>query len=87
MICDLDDGFGDGGLLSRARGCDVDVVALCADDFAGVVVEAFADDDDLAGLVLCGDDAVAGAEWLVGSANVIEGRRNLFIVFGVLVRQ
>ena len=43
------DGYGDGCLPCLIRGCDVDVEALRADDFTGVVVEVFADDNDFAG--------------------------------------
>jgi hypothetical protein len=36
---------------------------------------------------LDGDDSVAGAERLMGSADVVECRRDVFVVVGVLVRQ
>jgi hypothetical protein len=42
LVADFGDGFGDGCLPCLIRGCDVDVEALRADDFTGVVVEAFA---------------------------------------------
>jgi hypothetical protein len=44
---------------------------------------AFTDDDDLAGHFLHGDDAVTGAERLVGSADVIESRGD--VILSVLV--
>jgi hypothetical protein len=36
---------------------------------------------------LDGDDAVAGAERFAGSADVVEGRRNLRVVLRVFVRE
>jgi hypothetical protein len=52
LVADFGDGFEDGCLPCLIRGCDVDVEALRADDLTGVVVEAFADDNDFAGFAL-----------------------------------
>jgi hypothetical protein len=65
----------------------VEIKALCANYFACVVVEAFPDDDDIAYVALHGDDPMAGAEGFVGSADVIERGRDVWVVVGVLVGQ
>ena len=63
------------------------VMILRADHLAGVVVHAFAYDADLARGALHGDDAVPGAERLQRPADVLEGRRDLFLVVRVLARE
>jgi hypothetical protein len=50
-------------------------------------VKSFANDDDVAGVALHGDDAVAGAERSVALADVVQCCRNVLIVVGVLVRE
>ena len=50
-------------------------------------MEAFPDDHDIAHVALHGDDPVAGAEGFVGSADVVERGRDVWVVVGVLVGQ
>ena len=52
-----------------------------------MLAEAFPDDDNIAHLALHDDDPVAGAEGFVGSADVVEGGRDVWVVVGVLVGQ
>ena len=65
----------------------VEIKALCANYFAHIVVEACPNDDNIAHVALHGDDPVAGAEGFAGSADVVEGGRDVWVVVGVLVGQ
>ena len=83
----ISDRFGNCCLVFFDRTSDVDVEPFSANHFSGVVTRVTGHDDDLAGMTLNVDDAVAGAERLVGPADFIEGGGYLFIVLWMFVRQ
>lgn len=87
VVADFGEGFGDAFLSLLGAWGHVEIKALCANYFACVVVEAFPDDDNIAHVALHGDDPVAGAEGFVGSADVVERGRDVWVVVGVLVGQ
>jgi hypothetical protein len=86
-VADRGDRTRDGFLLLQQVGGHVEVEAVGSDDRAALVLEAFADDDDFARSTLHVDDPVAGAEGPVCSKDVIQRRRQLSPVVGMLVGQ
>jgi hypothetical protein len=52
-----------------------------------VVVKSLTDDNHFAGVPLYVNDAVTGAERLMCAADLVESRRDVLIIVGVLVRQ
>ena len=58
----------------------VDIETIRADHFAAVIAQGFGDHDDLMDAPLDIDDAVAGAERLMRSTDVVQCGHNLLVV-------